>query len=109
MMTIERLRVSYGPVEVVRGVHLKITEGTITCLIGANGAGKTTILNTISGLVSTTEGDIRFEGASIRGLPPEKIVRLGVVQVPEGRKVFRNLTVYECLLMGGLCRRDKVQ
>jgi branched-chain amino acid transport system ATP-binding protein len=108
MLTIANLRVAYGPVEVIHGLSLEVPKGAIVCLIGANGAGKTTMLNTISGLVRPAAGEILFEGARLDGLPPEQVVRRGVVQVPEGRKVFRNLTVYECLLMGGLSRRDKL-
>jgi branched-chain amino acid transport system ATP-binding protein len=107
MMRLNDLQVAYGPITVIKGVTMRIERGSITCLIGANGAGKTTILNTISGLVAPLAGEIRFEETLIGGMPPEAIVRLGVVQVPEGRKVFRNLTVYECLLMGGLSRKDK--
>jgi branched-chain amino acid transport system ATP-binding protein len=107
MLKLTDLHVAYGPVEVIKGVTLDIEQGTITCLIGSNGAGKTTILNTISGVVHPVSGSIAYEGRDIAGLEPEQVVRLGLVQVPEGRKVFRNLSVYECLLMGGLSRRDK--
>ncbi len=107
MMSLVDLRVGYGPIEVLKGVSLEIAEGRITCLIGANGAGKSTTLNAISGLVKPRAGEIRFAGRRIDGLPPERVIRLGVVQVPEGRRVFRNLTVSECLRMGGLCRSDK--
>jgi branched-chain amino acid transport system ATP-binding protein len=107
MMSLIDLHVGYGPIDVLKGVSLEIKAGKITCLIGANGAGKSTTLNAISGLVRPKAGQIQFSGTDIAGLPPEKVIRLGVVQVPEGRRVFRNLTVYECLRMGGLCRRDK--
>ncbi|MBW1713328.1 MAG: ABC transporter ATP-binding protein [Deltaproteobacteria bacterium] len=107
MLKIENLRVSYGPIEVLRGISLEVKEGAIVCLIGANGAGKTTLLNAISGLVPPLSGKVEFLGREIQGSKPEQVVRMGVVQVPEGRKVFSNLTVYECLLMGGLVRKNK--
>jgi branched-chain amino acid transport system ATP-binding protein len=107
MLALTDLRVAYGPVEVIKGISLEVPQGAIFCLIGANGAGKTTLLNTVSGLVRPRSGEIHFEGERIDALPPEQVVRRRIVQVPEGRKVFRNLTVYECLLMGGLSRPDK--
>jgi branched-chain amino acid transport system ATP-binding protein len=107
MMSLIDLHVGYGPIEVLKGVSVDIREGRITCLVGANGAGKSTTLNAISGLVRPRSGEIRYVGKDIAGLPPEQVIRLGVVQVPEGRRIFRNLTVHECLRMGGLCRRDK--
>jgi len=107
MLHLKEIHVSYGPIEVLKGISLEVEEGAIVCLIGANGAGKTTTLNAVSGLLTPTRGEIEFLGQRVDGLPPEKVVSLGIVQVPEGRKVFRNLTVHECLLMGGLTRRDK--
>ena len=107
MLTIRDLHVSYGPIKVIKGISLKVDQGGIVSLIGANGVGKTTTLNTISGLTKPTSGDMHFMGDQIVGLMPDQIVKLGIVQVPEGRKVFRNLTVYECLLMGGLIHKDK--
>lgn len=107
MLKVDDIRVAYGPIEVLKGVSLQVTEGAIVSLIGANGAGKTTILNTISGLLKPTSGSIKFQDERIDGLKPEQVIRLGIAQVPEGRKVFNNLTVYECLLMGGLTRKDK--
>ena len=107
MLRLENLHVGYGEISVLRGVSLTVPTGAITALIGANGAGKSTTLNTISGLLKPTQGEILLEGARIDGLPPEQVVRLGVVQVPEGRKVFRNLTVHETLIMGGYIHADK--
>jgi branched-chain amino acid transport system ATP-binding protein len=107
MLSVRDVSVSYGPIEVLKGVSLEVPEGSIVSLIGANGAGKTTMLNTISGLISPSSGEIMFLNGKIDGLRPEQVVRRGVVQVPEGRKVFRNLSVFECLLMGGLTRKNK--
>lgn len=107
MLALDDLHVGYGQISVLRGVSLTVPAGAITALIGANGAGKSTTLNTISGLLKPTRGEIRLEGARLDGLAPEQVVRRGVVQVPEGRKVFRNLTVHETLLMGGYIHADK--
>jgi branched-chain amino acid transport system ATP-binding protein len=107
MLSVRDVHVSYGPIEVLKGVSLEVPEGSLVSLIGANGAGKTTMLNTISGLVSPSLGEITFLKRRIDGLRPEQVVRRGIVQVPEGRKVFRNLSVFECLLMGGLIRKSK--
>jgi branched-chain amino acid transport system ATP-binding protein len=108
MLTVAGLRVAYGPIEVLKDLAIDVPGGAIVCLIGANGAGKTTLLNTLSGLIRPRAGELRFEGERIDGLPPEQVVRRGIVQVPEGRKVFRNLTVAECLRVGGLTRQDKI-
>ncbi len=107
MLALNDLHVGYGQISVLRGVSLTVPTGAITALIGANGAGKSTTLNTISGLLKPVRGEILLEGARINGMTPEQVVRLGVVQVPEGRKVFRNLTVHETLLMGGYIHADK--
>jgi len=93
----------------LKGVSLEVSRESIVSLIGANGAGKTTILNTISGLLTPTSGSIVFQDHNIAGFKPEQVIRLGIAQVPEGRKVFSNLTVYECLLMGGLVCKNKKQ
>ena len=97
MMSLIDLHVGYGPIEVLKGVSVDIREGRITCLVGANGAGKSTTLNAISGLVRPRSGEIRYVGKDIAGLPPEQVIRLGVVQVPEGRRIFPNLSVDENL------------
>jgi branched-chain amino acid transport system ATP-binding protein len=107
MLNVQGLHVSYGPIHVLRGISLKVEEGRIITLIGANGAGKTTTLNAISGLVQPSGGTIEFLGERIEDRLPEQIVRKGIVQVPEGRKIFRNLTVFENLLMGGYSRPEK--
>lgn len=109
MLRIESLHVAYGPIEVLKGIAVEVPRGAIVALIGANGAGKTTTLNAICGLVVPTAGRMMFDGEDIRGLPPHRIIRKGIAQVPEGRKVFRNLTVHECLLMGSLTRRDRAE
>jgi branched-chain amino acid transport system ATP-binding protein len=107
MLRIENLHVAYGSIEVLKGISIEVPQGAIVSLIGANGAGKTTTLNAICGLILPTAGKITFDGENITGLPPHRVIRKGIAQVPEGRKVFRNLTVYECLLMGSLSRRDR--
>jgi branched-chain amino acid transport system ATP-binding protein len=100
MLEIEGLRVFYDEVQVLMDVSLEVREREIVALLGANGAGKTTILKTISGLVSPSAGEIRFEGKSIRSLRPDTIVGLGIAQVPEGRRIFPQLTVEENLKAG---------
>jgi branched-chain amino acid transport system ATP-binding protein len=107
MLRIEDLHVAYGPIEALRGISIEVAQGAIVALIGANGAGKTTTLNAICGLMLPTAGKITFDGENITGLPAHRVIRKGIVQVPEGRRVFRNLTVYECLLMGSLSRLDR--
>ena len=107
MLDIVDLHVAYGPIRVLKGVSLSVAAGTITALIGTNGAGKTTTLNAISGLLRPTSGQILFQGERIDGRAPEAVVRIGVVHVPEGRRVFRNLTVHECLRVGGYSRADQ--
>jgi branched-chain amino acid transport system ATP-binding protein len=98
------LSVSYGAIRALHGVSLTVGKGEIVTLIGCNGAGKSTTLRAISGLVRASEGDIVYEGASIKGVPPHKIVRLGVAQSPEGRGVFPNMTVAENLELGAYAR-----
>jgi branched-chain amino acid transport system ATP-binding protein len=100
------LWVHYSKVAAVRNVSMEIDEGEIVTLIGANGAGKTTLLRTISGLRKPTRGIIQHEGVQIEGTPPEKIVRRGIAHVPEGRRVFPYMTVYENLILGSYARRD---
>jgi len=91
----------YGKVKALHGVSLEVQKGQLVCILGANGAGKTTILKTISGLVSPEMGTVHFEGRRIDQMDPEEIVALGISHVPEGRRIFPELTVYENLLMGG--------
>jgi branched-chain amino acid transport system ATP-binding protein len=106
MLEVERLAVSYGEVAALRDVSLTINKAEIVTLIGGNGAGKTTTLKTISGLLAPTTGDIRFEGESIVGLSPDRIVALGISQVPEGRHVFPQLSVENNLIVGSYLVRD---
>ena len=106
MLELEDLRAGYGNIEALHGISLSVAEGEIVTLIGANGAGKTTTLMTISGCVRARSGAIRFRGRDISGLPPHEIVALGLVQSPEGRKIFPRLTVAENLEMGAFTRRD---
>jgi branched-chain amino acid transport system ATP-binding protein len=107
MLSLRGLHVGYGSVAVIKGVDLHVPEGAIITLIGANGAGKTTLLNTISGVLRPTAGEIHFRGQRIDGLKPDQVVRRRLVHVPEGRKVFRNLTVHECLQTGAISRPDR--
>ncbi len=100
------LWVHYAKVAAVRNVSLEIEKGEIVTLIGANGAGKTTLLRTISGLKKPTRGIIHHEGEQIEGKPPEKILRRGIAHVPEGRRVFPYMTVYDNLILGSYARRD---
>ena len=106
MLELEDLRVGYGKIEALHGISLSVGEGEIVTLIGANGAGKTTTLMTICGCVRARTGAIRFRGRDISGLPPHEIVALGLVQSPEGRKIFPRLSVAENLEMGAFTRRD---
>lgn len=107
LLSVDNLQVFYGAIEALRGVSLRVEEGEIVTLIGANGAGKSTTLRTISALQSARAGSIRFNGTQIDRLRPHKIVELGLVQAPEGRKIFSNLTVEENLNLGAFLRNDK--
>lgn len=106
ILEIHDLKVSYGGIEAVKGVTLTVPEGKIVTLIGANGAGKSTILKTVSGIVRPKTGRILYNGEDITGKSPDKIVKAGIVLVPEGRHVFPNLTVKENLKIGAYLRRD---
>ena len=100
MLEINNLEVSYGAVHAIHGVSLKVNDGEIVSLIGANGAGKTTILRTISGLKKADSGEIRFDGADLRKTEPSRIINLKLAHVPEGRHIFAQMTVEENLEMG---------
>ncbi|WP_297053384.1 ABC transporter ATP-binding protein [uncultured Dubosiella sp.] len=107
MLEVKDLHVHYGMIEALKGVSLKVEEGQIVSLIGANGAGKTTLLQSISGIVKKSAGDVVFLGQDIYKMSPQKIVALGLTQVPEGRRIFTGLSVYENLMMGAYLRKDK--
>lgn len=106
LLQVRNLECFYGPVMAIRGVSLDVPEGRIVTVLGANGAGKTTLLKTISGVMDPAKGDILIAGASIAGRDPDRIVKKGVVHVPEGREIFPLLTVGENLAMGAYSRRD---
>jgi len=107
MLQITDIDVYYGSIHALKRLSLEVEQGTIVTLIGANGVGKTTTLNTISGLLRPKNGTITYKGIDITKVPPEKIVGLGISQVPEGRRVFPTMTVVENLEMGAYLRRDK--
>ena len=106
MLKIENLKVSYGGIEAVKGISFSVEQGQIVTLIGANGAGKSTTLRTIVGLVKAASGSIVYEGEELTGLPTDQIVRRGITLVPEGRRVFPDLTVLENLKIGAYTRKD---
>jgi len=107
MLKVEGLSVQYGAIRALRDASFEVAEGEIITLIGSNGAGKSTTLSALSNVVRKSAGTVTFRGQDITSAPPEEIVRLGLVQVPEGRRVFANLTVRENLDMGAYTRRDR--
>ena len=107
MLKVENLNVSYGVIAAIKGVSFQVNKGEIVALIGANGAGKTTILQTVTGLIQPKSGSIFFEGVDLRRTPAQKIVSLGMAHVPEGRRIFQELTVLENLKLGAFTRKDK--
>lgn len=107
MLEVDRIHVSYGRVVALRDVSLEVREGEAVGIIGANGAGKSTMLRTIAGVLSPNSGTITFAGRLIVGSAPENIVRMGIVLVPEGRRIFETLTVEENLLIGATSRKDR--
>ncbi len=106
MLTINDLEVYYGMIQAIKGISLEVNQGEVIALIGANGAGKTTTLHTITGLLSPKKGSVIFEGTDITKVPAHKIVSMGMAHVPEGRRVFANLSVYQNLKMGAYTRKD---
>lgn len=106
MLEIKDLVISYGAIEAVKGINVTVNQGEIVTLIGSNGAGKTSTLHTISGLVKPKSGTITFMGEEIQRLPAHKVVEKGIAHVPEGRHIFSELTVYENLLLGANIRKD---
>ncbi len=107
MLEVKDIEVYYGMIQAIKGISFSVNEGEVIALIGANGAGKTTILHTITGLLSPKKGSVNFEGQDITKIPAHKIVSLGMAHVPEGRRVFAELSVYENLKMGAYTRKDK--
>jgi branched-chain amino acid transport system ATP-binding protein len=107
LLTLSNVETWYGPIVAIRGVSLAVPAGKIVTVLGANGAGKTTMLRTISGVMAPRKGTVTFEGREIQGKDPDRIVRLGIAHVPEGREIFPYLTVRENLLMGAYLRRDR--
>lgn len=107
MLSVKDLNVYYGTIHALHDINFNVNEGEIVSLIGANGAGKTTILHTVSGILPAKSGNISFIDKNITGMPANKIVEMGLGQVPEGRRVFANLTVMENLEMGAYTRKDK--
>lgn len=109
MLEVKDLKVNYGMIQAIKGVSFHVEQGEVIALIGANGAGKTTILHTITGLLSPKEGSVVFEGTDLTKIPAHKIVSMGMAHVPEGRRVFANLTVLQNLKMGAYTRKDKAE
>jgi branched-chain amino acid transport system ATP-binding protein len=109
LLTVDDLHVSYGAIYALKGISFHIEQGEIVALIGANGAGKSTTLNTISGIYRSHQGKIAFQGEQIHQTPPQQIVQRGIIQVPEGRKIFSSMTVWENLEMGAHLRIDRSQ
>ena len=109
MLEVKDLEVYYGMIQAIKGVSFHVNEGEVIALIGANGAGKTTILHTVSGLLAPKKGSVTFEGTDISKIPGHKIVSMGMAHVPEGRRVFAQLTVLQNLKMGPYTRKDKAE
>jgi branched-chain amino acid transport system ATP-binding protein len=107
LLSVTNIETFYGPIQAIRGVSLLVGQGRIVTVLGANGAGKTTILRTICGVMSPERGHVQFEGRDIAGTAPDKVVRMGLCHVPEGREVFPFLTVQENLTMGAYIRHDR--
>ena len=107
LLEIKDLEVNYGVIKAMKGVSFDVNEGEIIALIGANGAGKTTILHTITGLIQAKKGSIVFDGKELTKTPPHKIVSMGMAHVPEGRRIFQQLSVLENLKLGAYTRKDK--
>ncbi|MDD6284806.1 MAG: ABC transporter ATP-binding protein [Firmicutes bacterium] len=107
ILEVKDLNVYYGVIQALKGISFEVNEGEIVTLIGANGAGKTTTMQSIMGLIPSQGGTVKFDGSDITHTPCHKIVHMGMTQVPEGRRVFQELTVYENLLMGAYTQKDK--
>ncbi|MFI7588958.1 ABC transporter ATP-binding protein [Spongisporangium articulatum] len=109
MLVVEDLHVSYGAIAAVKGISLKVKPGEIVALVGSNGAGKSTTLRTISGLIRPKSGSVVFEGKNLVGVPGHKVVGAGITQSPEGRRIFPKMTVHENLELGAFLRNDKAE
>ena len=109
LLAIEELSAGYGDVRVLWGIELRVEAGEIACIVGPNGAGKTTLLRTVSGLVAASAGRITFDGEPLAGASADEIIARGIAHVPEGRRLFRGLSVRDNLLLGAYLRRDAVQ
>jgi branched-chain amino acid transport system ATP-binding protein len=109
MLDVSNIETRYGNIHALKGISLQVTKGDIVSVLGANGSGKSTLLRTIMGLIAPSRGEIRFEGSSIAGVKPHKVVRLGVSLVPENRELFPDLTVHENLVMGAFTRTGKAR
>ena len=109
LLEVKNLEVCYGVIRALKGISFEVNEGEIVTLIGANGAGKTTTMQSVMGLIPSSGGTVTYNGQDITKLPCHKTVHLGMAQVPEGRRVFQELTVYENLLMGAYTRKDKAE
>lgn len=107
MLKVTDLTVHYGAIEALHGISFEVNEGEIISLIGSNGAGKTTTLHALSNIVKKTRGTVMFEGQDITRLAPDSIVRTGLIQVPEGRRIFANMSVHENLELGAFTRKDR--
>jgi len=107
LLRVDGIETYYGPIRAIGGVSLDVAPGQIVTVLGANGAGKTTVLRTISGVMDPERGRVLFDGQEIQGMAPDRVMRLGMCHVPEGREVFPFLTVHENLMMGAYTRRDR--
>ena len=109
LLEVKDLKVRYGVAEAIKGVSIDVDEGSVLSIVGANGAGKTTILRTISGLKKPASGEIRFQGSRIDGMSAHEIVKLGIAHIPEGRIVFAPMTVLDNLRLGAYLRKDTAE
>ena len=109
LLKVEDLNVYYGMIQALRGISFEVNRGEIVSLIGANGAGKTTTLHTVTGLIHPKSGSVSYKGQDITHIPAHKIVSMGMVHVPEGRRIFQGLSVYDNLLLGSYSRKDKAE
>ena len=109
MLKLSKIHIHYGKIEALKGISLELNQGEIVSLIGANGAGKSTALMAISGIIKPSKGHIEFEGKRIDSISPDAVVKLGISQVPEGRRIFPRLTVKENLSLGAYLRKDRIE